>query len=156
MKTIENRAFWYDPETSESFHTKPKDKKSLEYWDSILEFKVYELLLKEFPRENIKRQQEIIIWEKSALFPKLSWVIDFKIFNADDKPLYVEAKGRWLLKHPDRNDFWKTLKILQMFFPEIFNRLIIVGEGSTWLIPRTKLSVYPYKNLSNLIKIIGV
>lgn len=153
MKTINNKPFWYDSTTCQSFHKKPKGVIA-EYWDSVLEFKVYETLLKHFPLENIKRQDEIIIWEKTSVFPKLSWVIDFKIFGVDSKPLYIEAKGKWLLEHPENQNFWKTLKLLQIFHPAIFNNLLIVGDNTSWMIPRTKMIVHPYKDINQLIKVI--
>lgn len=154
MKTIDNKPFWYNPRTCESYAKKPESLTNLEHWDSILEFNVYEQLLKEFPLENIKRQHEIILLEKNALFPKWSWVIDFKLFGADNKPIFIEAKGKWLINHPDASMFAKTLRMLQIISPEIFNRLLIVGDGCVWQIPKTKLFVYPHKNVNTLIKAI--
>lgn len=146
-----SKHFWYDPTTGQSFDKKIDAPKNAEYWDSVLEFQVYEKLLTVFKREKIKRQVRLTLFEKTSIFPAWTWDIDFYI-ERTSYPILVEAKGRWLSSNPESKVFWHTLKMLQTQSPELFNNLIVVGNGDKWLVPNTKIFVYPLNCLTTLVK----
>ncbi|WP_375501667.1 hypothetical protein [uncultured Nostoc sp.] len=69
------------------------EKEGLQFWDSILEFKVYGELCKKYGAENIKRQYQLEILPKNFLFPALTWNIDFMV-KTKNLVVFYEVKGQ--------------------------------------------------------------
>lgn len=148
-KPINNIAFWYDSITNRYFYKKneiPNDiKDRLTYWDSILEFKVWQEILEVVPSSIVRRQVNIELLPKVGGFPAWGWMIDFWIDC--NPPILVEAKGQWILKsEAERKCFIHTLRLLHQQNESLFNRLLLVGD-STWQIPSTALIVWDAKLL---------
>ena len=150
-KVANNKPFWYEPHTGRFFDKKvevPKDKPSIEYWDSILEFQVYHQLLKVVSCDRIQRQQSIPILIARCPFPAWNWNIDFVV----DGIFLIEAKGRWLLQSDQhRKNFVQTLRVLQETNPRAFDSLILVDK-TKWVIPGTKLEITSLSSLVNTLQ----
>lgn len=152
---VDSHQFWIDPLTARTFSLKknipPSIRGRCEHWDSELEYRVHQQLLKLTPHQ-VKRQQDLLILPKSSNFKEWVWCIDFVI--AAPTPIYIEAKGKWLLNHLKFESFWKTLRILEVMHPAIYNNLIFVGSNKDeqWSIPQTKLTVYPIRLLPLIIQ----
>lgn len=155
-KKFSNSPFWYDPIMGQSYQVKNDvpifQKDRVEYWDSVLEFNVYEKLTGIFPIGSIHRQQVLSILPKNEFFPKWTWKIDFIVDCSPKEPIYIEAKGAWLCSSPESKIFWRMLRTLEIIQPKVFQRLIIVGNIARWYIPSTKIVVYPFEELDELIK----
>lgn len=153
---FDNIPFWFDAQTKIRYLSKSevptylKNSPRIEYWDSILEFKVYLELLKHFSKEQIIRQHNIVLLPGNKLFKTWTWNIDF--FINIPEPIYVEAKGRWIINHPKLDSFWHTLRVCQECKPSIFKRLLLIGKDETWLIPKTSIVVNPINNIPELLK----
>lgn len=156
QKPIDNLSFWYDPQYGERYFLKanvPKDRlHKCEYWDSVLEFKVYNELLNLFPQKEIERQHCINILPAKHPFKKWSWDIDFKVTHGNST-LYIEAKGKWLLDNLSKEGFAKTLRMIEMMYPDIWNNLHIVGSdySGSWLIPGTLIKVKPISEFKEFV-----
>jgi hypothetical protein len=152
----DNVSFWYDNKNQIRFYQKKdiptylKNSPQIEYWDSVLEFTVYQHLLKLVDKSLILRQQVINIIPKNNLFKDWTWNVDFVINYPN--PVYLEVKGKWIINHPKMDSFWHTLKVCQLFKPEVFDQLLLVGREDEWLIPKTKIKVHPYKKLKDELK----
>lgn len=152
---FDNVVFWYDPQTQIRYLSKNeipdylKNNPRIEHWDSILEFKVYRYLLRHYRKEDIARQQNIELLPKDKYFKAWTWNVDF-VINIPS-PIYVEAKGKWIINHPKLDSFWHTLKMCQLHKSEVFNNLILVGSEDRWFIPKTKVIVHPLKELKQCI-----
>lgn len=126
-----------------------------EYWDSDLEFTTYQQLKKDFPTAKLTRQHKFLILPATNYFHPWTWKVDFKILVPQgDKRIYVECKGKWLLKDESSNEFARMLQSLEFLQPSIFASLYFCGseKDAAWKIPHTEITVYPY---SELIKIIN-
>jgi hypothetical protein len=156
QKPIDNICFYYDPITSTRYEKK-KDVpieclSRCEYWDSILEFRVYEELLKIYPSNEIKRQCTIELMPKLEPFKAWTWCIDFKINSPS--PIYIEAKGKWLIESLKSEGFCKNLRMIQKSFPDVWNRLFFIGsdKDGSWHLPYTNIQVYPIRELKHLLQ----
>lgn len=155
---FDNTPFWFDSQTKIRYLSKSeipnylKDSPRIEYWDSVLEFKVYMELLKHFTKAQIIRQCNIVLFPANELFKAWTWNIDF--FIDIPIPIYVEAKGKWIINHPKLDSFWHTLKVCEVFKPEIFKNLLLVGKDEEWTIPKTKIIVHPIKNIRSCLTIL--
>jgi hypothetical protein len=151
MKTrpFSNKPFWIDSETGQTFHSKkdiPDDAPKLDYWDSVLEYRVYQELLSVIPAEQISRQVIIPILCKNPPFPQWNWCVDF-VLHLGKISIIVEAKGKWILgKDEHCKSFIQTLRMFKVEYPELFNNLIIVGD-SRWTLPGTMIWVTDIKDL---------
>lgn len=148
--------FWYNPVTGQSYpagSSLPKHQKDkLQFWDSILEFKVYAELCKIFPSRIIHRQVRIDILPSNLIFPELSWKIDFFIQPASIEPILIEAKGAWLkFDTGAENDFCKILRLLSLQRPDLFKRLLVVSD-KRWKLGSTKIMTLPIKELARIFK----
>lgn len=152
---FDNIPFWFDTQTKIRYLSKTeipiylKDSPRIEYWDSVLEFKVYTQLLKHFTKAQIVRQHNIVLFPRNELFKAWTWNIDF--FINIPKPIYIEAKGRWIINHPKLDSFWHTLKVCEVFKPEIFKNLLLIGREEEWTIPKTSIIVHPIKNINSCL-----
>jgi hypothetical protein len=150
-KLFYNKPFWHDAITGIFYDEKPdllEDKANIEYWDSDLEFKVYQKLLTVFSYEQIKRQHIVKILPKKFPFSAWTWCCDFII----DKLYLVEAKGEWLNKdEPRKKEFVHALRVLMENDPKTFARLTIV-DRSSWKIGGTNINVVSLSNLNDVIQ----
>ncbi|MDJ0795809.1 MAG: hypothetical protein QNJ51_03055 [Calothrix sp. MO_167.B12] len=150
------KPFWYSASLQRSYYSKQELPKvsDLEYWDSTLEFRVYQELLKYFHADLIKRQHEIVILPKEEPFKEWSWKVDFLIqSNKLIKPLYIECKGGWI-KHDkgSEREFAHMLQTLQSQHSQIFKNLLIVSD-SNWKLVNTKIEPISIEEISlKLIK----
>lgn len=156
-KPIDNICFWYDPVLGKQYTSK-KDiptpyMQRCEYWDSLLEFRLHEELLKIYPASQVIRQYTIQIMPKLEPFKAWTWCVDFKIDLPI--PIYIEAKGKWLIEALKAEGFWKTLRVLQQVHPDIWSSLIFVGSNKDeeWYIPQSTIRVHPMHQLTNLLGI---
>lgn len=156
QKPIDNLSFWFDPKLGKRYYLKkdvPVTRISqCEYWDSLLEFKVYNELLNLFPQKAIERQHVINVLPAKPPFKKWTWDIDFKVTEGKDV-YYIEAKGKWLLDNLAKEGFCKTLRILELFHPEIFSNLYIIGSSYSgeWCIPGTTIKVQPLSKIKEVL-----
>jgi hypothetical protein len=154
-KPIDNFCFYYDPILSTQYEKKkdvpPANLHRCEYWDSLLEFKLYEELLKRYAPEQIKRQYIIRLMPKHEPFKEWTWSVDFKLDLP--VPIYIEAKGKWLIESLKAEGFWKTLRVLQNTQLEVWDRLVFVGsdKDGTWHIPQSTIQVRPMRELDTLL-----
>lgn len=122
----------------------PQDE--IEYWDSELEFKVYQALLKIPEIETIARQVLIDVLPKTDVFPKWNWNADFQI-TIGGKELIIEAKGQWLKRDvANRRCLLQTFRILHDFKPDLFKRILLFGN-TFWVIPNSSIAVYDIKQI---------
>ncbi len=147
---VSSNPFWYNIRTGEAIPSgtklTPEQRKDYEYFDSVLEFKVYCALVKKYGYKSISRQVEIELLPKDDCFPDLSWKVDFRVVTPT-QILLIEAKGEWLL-HDNYAlaDFRKTLRLLRMKYPVLFQGLQLVGDKA-WSLPGSQLKVIPFDEL---------
>lgn len=156
IRKFDNVPFWFDNQTQIRYLSKTeiptylRNSPRIEYWDSILEFKVYAELSKHFDKQQIIRQHNIELFPKNELFKAWTWNIDF--FIDIPSPIYVEAKGKWIINHPKLDSFWHTLKVCEIHKPEVFKNLLLIGKDDEWLIPKTSIVVQPVKKIRQCIE----
>lgn len=148
-KKIINSPFWINRVTGQSIpagQISKQQRETFEYFDSVLEYKVYLSLCKKYGEKYITRQFQVPILPKNAFFPALTWKVDFVAWSAEGVLLF-EAKGEWLL-HDNfaLSDFKKLLRLLQITQPEYFKKLVLVSD-TEWLIPGTELKVISFNDL---------
>lgn len=90
-------------------------------FDSGLELKVYEILLKLTKPTLINCHKPIIVKPQGTKYKELAWKCDFQLIRLNQEPLYIEAKGK-----PTR-DFKLTMQMLDYFNPDVFNNLVLVS-----------------------------
>ncbi len=156
-KPIDNICFWYDPILGKQYLNKrdvpDAHMPRCEYWDSLLEFRLYEELLKIYPASQVIKQHIIQIMPRQAPFKAWNWCIDFKIDLPS--PIYIEAKGKWLIDSLKAEGFWKNLRAVQALHPQIWNKLVFIGSNKDdeWYIPQSTIKVHPMHQLKGVLKI---
>ncbi|GAA6621578.1 hypothetical protein [Scytonema sp. NUACC26] len=151
--------FWIDPITARTWNVKKEledlsqdVKDRLEYWDSVLEWKIYQAICKVAPEDKVIRHPGLDILPKTNQFPAWKWNVDFGVDCGDeDLPVLIEAKGLWLLNDDcERRVFIQTMRLLSITNHEQFERVLLIGD-STWNIPSTGLVVHDYNELPDLL-----
>jgi hypothetical protein len=152
------KPFWIDTETKQTYTLKRDipnySLARCEHWDSELEYKVYLALQGLNLSCTIHRQDEILVLPQNKHFHKWAWKIDFRLRNWESNTdIYVECKEQWMLKDLKYASFWKTLRILSHLQPEVYENLHFFGSSSSgeWLIPETKLKVYPLNKMKQIL-----
>lgn len=154
-KPIDNICFWFDAVTGTQYLLKQDVPKSVlqrcEYWDSLLEFRLYEELLKIYEPKLVVRQHLITIMPKEKPFKAWTWNIDFKINTPT--PIYIEAKGKWIIDSMKAEGFWKNLRAVQHFHPKIWEQLLFIGSNKDdeWHLPQSLIRVHPMRELKELL-----
>ncbi|MDZ7968746.1 MAG: hypothetical protein RM368_27975 [Nostoc sp. DedSLP03] len=148
-----NKPFWINPATGETFLAgsplTTAQKKKLQFWDSILEFKVYGELCKKYGAENVKRQHTIEILPANFLFPALTWNIDFMV-ETSNLTVFYEVKGRWILADKEAlSNFCKLLRIFQRTLPGRFQELRIISD-KRWKIGTANIYTIPFAEIKEL------
>jgi hypothetical protein len=135
--------FWIDKITGQTFSPGSltrEQKEKCEYFDSVLEYKVYLMLCRKYGKQYVSRQFEIHLLNGNKFFNPLTWTVDFIVYGLDGVLLF-EAKGQWLLHDKAAiADFVKILRLLQINQPQYFASLQLVGDCD-WKIPTTNLIV---------------
>ncbi len=148
-----NTPFWVHKETGMFFYARkelPADAPSLEYWDSVLEYRVYQKLLDFLKPCQISRQVNILILPAKEPFKKWVWNVDF-VVTCNSIIIPIEVKGQWLLADAvRRKSFCQTLQVLQREDESLFNKLLIIGD-SDWRIPSTNLVVFSLSKVQQKI-----
>lgn len=145
---INSKPFWFNSATGQAIpagtRLSTSQKKNLEYFDSVLEFKIWVKLCQEY--DCVRRQVEIPLLYSDEYFPSLTWKVDFTV-EVSNKILLFEGKGEWILYDDFAlSDFRKTLRLLQLKHPDYFNNLCIVSNAA-WKLPGSNLFAIALKDL---------
>ena len=150
-----SESFWLDNLTGNRYKTREDiptyiDESRLEHWDSALEHSCYYHLHRLAKGRELIRQSEKIILPKDKLFKQLSWKIDFEITG--DNGYLIECKGNWITRNQEAlSNFLKLLRLFKMFYPIDFSRLIVVSDKK-FKLGLSKVPVYSFDELPELIK----
>jgi hypothetical protein len=104
------------------------ERKSLLYFASQHEFKVYQALVSTFGAKSIVCQYKIDIAPKCSIYPKgKHWLVDFAVIEPLQKELLFlcEAKGEVL------REFMYQLAFLELNNPKMFSLLYVIFSGET-------------------------
>jgi len=157
-----NKPFWLNTLTGTKAEVIPKNSNHdlWEHWDSELEWRVHQELLKKYPSQFIERQSTQLLLPPSRHFPVLTWCCDFKlslpILPVNSADILIEAKGRWILSEGEfKHSFRRLLQTLAFTNPLQYERTIVV-DNSPWKLCR-EIKVIGIKDLhSEILKLLPI
>lgn len=121
------KPFWWNSRTQQKQESKTSE--FCTYWDSCLEFSIYQSLLRLYPESSIERQVSIATKPATINYPEQSWKCDFRILDPVLGHYNLEVKGAWICSDSAaKADFRKTLMMLDTFNLEEYLKLIIVSD----------------------------
>lgn len=88
-------------------------------FDSIFERETYKQLVYRYGEESVEVHVKVSIKPKTEVFKELFWSCDFKV-KTRWGTFYVEAKG------VPTEDFRLKVQYLELFQPDIYDRLVMV------------------------------
>lgn len=120
---ISPKPCYYDPLTG-GFSSKRKTTRDI-YFASTLELDLFLVLSREFSRDRIVLQVELMVKPETILYPALFWRCDFRVYGAPRSGVRnyvnVEAKGF------KTEEFRLKLQFLELYNPTEYERLVLIG-----------------------------
>ena len=150
-----SRSIWFDNLTGISAMSKRELPKGAStraiHFASILELETYKKIRKVLPDECIDRQFNIPLLPSKDIYKAISWNIDFRL-NINNKYLYLETKGKWLLTDSEaKTRFTDLIRLVAEYKPDILESLFFASD-SIWKMPGTNQNTIKIGHLPELLK----
>lgn len=124
MSKYNNRICYADSDGNLLSSLADRDKDDVQRFDSLFEYKIWQILRRYFEPEQICRQVPYCIKPKTDKFPPVVWKPDFTIESPTyDRILIVEAKGF------STSEYILKLKLFELNYPWLYDKLEIVHSG---------------------------
>lgn len=127
-----------------SYQKEAKDSIS---FDSKLEAEIYRLLCCLIGRKNVQTQVPLPIKPPSKRYPKIDWRCDFRVLHpSNGNYLNVEAKGFLTC------EFKRNVQYLELFSPQEYNRLLVIGGNTSFRRIDKNLSIWTIDSVTTYLQ----
>jgi hypothetical protein len=123
-----NKPFYFDAVTHQTYPKKVNE--NCVYFDSQLEFKIYQNILALVDSRWVKRQHKLLIKPQTETYPEIAWKVDFRIEVPYRLLLNIEVKGQWI-KHStgDFREFKRMLQVFEYFNKTEYEQTVVVSDS---------------------------
>ena len=138
INLAQRKGTFYDSVSQKVVDKPITENPNILYFASSLELKVYQSLVKIFGKERVICQVPITIKPITPKFPGNVWRVDFAVMKSEfigsikpsitDFQYFIEAKGQWVSQQGYKGEFIRTMQLLEIFNPYVFERLIVCSD----------------------------